>query len=58
MARRVWRASAAPRCGLTIITSQLVLHIALDRPDIERVFRASMRILGCIERRLGSGESG
>jgi hypothetical protein len=58
MARRVWRASAAPRYGLTIITSQLALHITLDRPDIERVFRASMRILGCIERRLGSGESG
>jgi len=33
---------------------QLVLHITLDRPDIERVFRASMRILACIERRRGS----
>ncbi|MEO8677112.1 MAG: hypothetical protein ABI569_16170 [Casimicrobiaceae bacterium] len=28
---------------------QLVLHITLNRPDIERVFRASMRILGVLE---------
>jgi hypothetical protein len=36
---------------------QLVLHITLDRPDIERVFRASMRILGCIERKLGASRT-
>jgi hypothetical protein len=28
---------------------QLVLHITLDRPDIERVFLASMRILHLLE---------
>ncbi len=28
---------------------QLVLHISLNRPDIERVFRASMRILSGLE---------
>ncbi|MGH8616068.1 MAG: phosphotransferase [Burkholderiales bacterium] len=31
---------------------QLVLHITLNRPDIERVFRASLRILACVERSL------
>jgi hypothetical protein len=31
---------------------QLVLHITLNRPDIERVFHASLRILGCVERSL------
>jgi hypothetical protein len=31
---------------------QLVLHITLNRPDIERVFHASMRILACVEREL------
>jgi hypothetical protein len=30
---------------------QLVLHMTLNRPDIERVFRASMRILDLLERR-------
>jgi hypothetical protein len=28
---------------------QLVLHIKLNRPDIERVFHASMRILRAVE---------
>jgi hypothetical protein len=31
---------------------QLTLHVTLNRPDIERVFRASLRILGCVERKL------
>jgi hypothetical protein len=31
-----------------------VLHITLNRPDIERVFRASMRILSCVERSLAA----
>ena len=31
---------------------QLTLHVTLNRPDIERVFRASMRILACVERAL------
>lgn len=33
---------------------QLTLHITLQRPDIERVFRASMRILALVERELGA----
>jgi hypothetical protein len=33
---------------------QLVLHITLNRPDIERVFRASMRILAGAERQLAA----
>jgi hypothetical protein len=33
---------------------QLVLHITLNRPDIERVFRASKRILACVERSLAA----
>ena len=31
---------------------QLSLHVTLKRPDIERVFRASMRILACVEKQL------
>jgi hypothetical protein len=31
---------------------QLVLHITLNRPDIERVFHASLRILNCVENSL------
>lgn len=33
---------------------QLTLHLTLTRPDIERVFRASMRILAAVERELGT----
>jgi hypothetical protein len=33
---------------------QLVLHITLNRPDIERVFRASLRIRACVERNLAA----
>lgn len=33
---------------------QLVLHITLNRPDIERVFHASIRILACVERLLSA----
>lgn len=33
---------------------QLTLHITLNRPDIERAFRASMRILACVERELAA----
>jgi hypothetical protein len=36
---------------------QLTLHITLNRPDIERVFRASMRILARIEQALGIAQS-
>ncbi len=36
---------------------QLTLHITLNRPDIERVFRASMRILARIEQGLGTARS-
>ena len=50
--RRAWLEG----CRLSIqdlhvnrMACQLVLHITLERPDIERVFRASMRILGLLE---------
>lgn len=33
---------------------QLTLHVTLRRPDIERVFKASMRLLGIVERQLAS----
>jgi hypothetical protein len=36
---------------------QLTLHITLNRPDIERVFRASMRILARVEQALGVARS-
>jgi hypothetical protein len=34
---------------------QLVLHITLNRLDIERVFRASLRLLGIVEQALATG---
>jgi hypothetical protein len=53
--RRIDRSSWLEGCRCSIMdlhvnrmACQLVLHVTLNRPDIERVFRASMRILNVL----------